>query len=373
MLAAVTPVWAAATLFLTEPPPDDPYLRSTEDGNVVVRGEVTSDDPIESVRFVFNPPLEEGSERCKSSLVGSPNVSIGQDPKMATFELRIISPCNRSHRVDATVVHRAPLDAPVLGGVTRPADANASSSFGVAVPPAEVEGLKASYDEGSKKVSLSWTANSEPDLIGYRVERNPPGPDGFMPVGGMVSDTSFTDTLTVDEEHRYRVVAVRSGPDASLSRISGEPSSLVTTGPDRPEPTVPDTTIFRPPPLANSSGSGGGGRGGSSGGGGSSRGDAPQIRRGPVTTLDDGFSQNLPFDPSQTTTPLPPTTGTVSPEDAAVLAIDDDRTEEDDRRATMVPIAGGLALMMGAVHLRLLSKRAGAPELPIYRTPGPPR
>ncbi len=353
MLAVAASAWAAATMEFGQPAPSDPYFRSTDDGNVVVRGRVTSKDPIESVSFAFDPPLGDADE-CSGSFVNEPGqLTVDPGEMSATFELVIAAPCNRSHAVTATVTHKDPL---VLG-VARPRpETSGPVRFGVAVPPAPVQDLEATYDAASKKVNLTWAPNSEPDIVGYRVEGNPPGPDGFQPIGGTVLETNFTDTLTVDEEHRYRVVAVRSGPDATIREVLGEPSDIITAGPDRPEPTVPDTTVVRAPPSASRGGSAAGGnRGGS----------AARPSRGSVTTVDNGFTKDLPFDPRQTTT-VPASPSPVPPEDAAVLAIDDDRAQEDDRRATLVPIAGGLALMMGAVHLRLLSKRAAEPELPVY-------
>lgn len=355
MFAVVGPVLAAATMELEQPRRDDPYFRSTDAGNVVVRGTVSSgnrDNRIEAVEFAFTPGLE-ASGPCRETFVNDPGeVTIASDELTATFELVISAPCNRSHEVAATVTYRDPL---VLGIARPDPQTTGPVRFGVAVPPARVTGVKATYDPATKKVDLTWAPNGEPDLVGYRVERNPPGPDGFEPVGGVVDGTSLTDTLAVDEEHRYRVVAIRSGPDDRIREVVGEFSDIVTSGPDRPEPTVPDTSR---PPSGSRAGSTAGNRSGSGGG-------TPQPRRGSATTIDSGFNRDLPFDPRQTTTVLA-APSPVPPEDAAVLAIDDDRAEEDDRRATLVPIAGGLALMMGAVHLRLLSKSAAAPELPVY-------
>ncbi|HSH23717.1 MAG TPA: fibronectin type III domain-containing protein [Acidimicrobiales bacterium] len=356
-LAIAAPVWAAATMTLDEPSANDPYFRSTEAGEVVVRGTVTADEDtrIERITFTFTPSLEEGGA-CASSLVEE-KVSVEQaEERSAAFELVIASPCNRSYEVTATVTHKDPL----AFGLTRPPEqTTVPVRFAVAEPPAPVKGLKATYEPDGKKVNLTWSPNSEPDIIGYRIERNPPGPDGFKPLPGMVNATTFTDTLDIDEEHRYRVVAIRSGPDARITEIAGEPSSLATAGPDRPEPTVPDTTLLRPPPPAATGRTGSGAKS-------NARTAAPQARRGPVTTIDDGFGKTLPFDPSQTIIPDAPA---VPPEDAAVLAIDDARSDLDDRRATLIPIAGGLALLMAAVHMRLLSKRAAEPELGVYSRP----
>ncbi|MDQ3461613.1 MAG: hypothetical protein M3471_01050, partial [Actinomycetota bacterium] len=120
-------------------------------------------------------------------------------------------------------------------------------------------------------------------------------------------------------------------------------------------PTLPDdipAPNSRPPESA----------GGSGGGGSTQRATPAPSPSRPNSNI---FEETLPFDPSQTT--LPPPTTTEPPEDAAVLAEFDDPTQ-DDRRATLVPVAGGLALVVGAMHLFLLSKRAGEPEdIPMSR------
>ncbi len=365
LLALAAPAWAA-TMSFDNPRQDDPYFRSADDGNVVVRGTVTSDDrnkEIEGVTFAFSPGLE-ASGPCREAFVNDPGeITIADDAQSASFELVISAPCNRSHEVAATVTYRDPL---ALGLVRPEPETTRPLRFAVAVPPAPVQGVKATYDPATKKVELSWARGPEPDLIGYQVERNPPGPDGWAPLGGRVTGTSFTDTLTVDDEHSYRVLAIRSGPDATIRELLSEPdkAKVVKSGPDRPEPTVPDTALVRPPASSSASSRASANRGGGGG--------AAPARRGTAATIDDGFNRNLPFDPSATTT-IPASPDSVPPEDAAVLAIDDDSTDEDSRRATMVPIAGGLALMMAAVHLRLLAKRAAEPELPIYATSEPRR
>ncbi|SDP65668.1 fibronectin type 3 domain-containing protein [Klenkia soli] len=81
-------------------------------------------------------------------------------------------------------------------------------------PPAVPSGLAAA--RGEQRVTLSWTANTEPDLAGYRVLR-----DGREVA--TVTGTSYTDTgLTDDQAYAYRLVAVdthgnRSAPTASVS------------------------------------------------------------------------------------------------------------------------------------------------------------
>lgn len=346
MLAIAAPVWAAATMTVTSPSGSPPTFTSSAPitGTLKVEGE----ERLRQADFSLSR-VPEG-DRCATEIAeGQRTLSmVDNNATEADFSLDVALPCNGDYELAAKVTYAEP----VAAGVSLSEEVEDETfRFGVAIPPAEVKGLEATYEPEGKKVKLTWSPNSEPDIIGYRIERNPPGPDGFKPLPGTVVDTTFTDTLDIDEEHRYRVVALRPGPGAS--QIAGEPSALVAAGPDGPEPTVPDATLLRPPPAAT-------GRSGS----GAKTNTVPQARRGPVTTIDDGFGKNLPFDPSQTTSI--PDAPAVPPEDAAVLAIDDNPSDVDGRRATLIPIAGGLALLMAAVHMRLLSKRAAEPELGVY-------
>lgn len=351
MLAVAAPVWAAASMTVTSPSGSPPTFTSS--APITGKLKVEEQERLRQADFSLSR-VPEG-DRCATEIAEEQRTLMLNNAMEADFSLDVALPCNGDYELAAKVTY----DKPLAAGVSLSEEVQDETfRFGVAIPPAAVKGLKATYEPEGKKVKLTWSPNSEPDIIGYRIERNPPGPDGFKPLAGTVADTTFTDTLDVDEEHRYRVVALRPGPGAS--EIAGEPSSLVTAGPDRPEPTVPDTTLLRPPPPAAAGRTGSGAKTNTGA-------TAPQVRRGPVTTIDDGFGKTLPFDPSQTTSI--PDAPAVPPEDAAVLAIDDARSDLDDRRATLIPIAGGLALLMAAVHMRLLSKRAAEPELGVYSRP----
>ncbi len=349
MLAVAAPAWAVPTLTLTSPEGSPPTFSAPGS----IRGTLETEERERLRQADFSLSTKPGGEACSTDVPDDQRTLVLDNVPVADFALDVAFPCNGDYELKTIVTY----DKPIAVGVSLATETyEATSRFGVAIPPNPVSGLKGSYDAAAKKVTLTWTKNPEPDVVGYRVERNPPGADGFGALGDLVSGTSVTDTLATDEEHRYRVVAVRPGPGGSEIVGSTREADIITAGPERPEPTVPDTTVVRAPPSASRGGSAAGGnRGGS----------AAQASRGSVTTVDNGFTKDLPFDPRQTTT-VPASPSPVPPEDAAVLAIDDDRAQEDDRRATLVPIAGGLALMMGAVHLRLLSKRAAEPELPVY-------
>jgi len=93
----------------------------------------------------------------------------------------------------------------------------------VDLPPAEPTGLVAIPGPGEGEISLSWDANSEPDLDHYRLERDTtpafgPGSEPFdLPA------TSYQDSgLVPGGTYYYRVIAVdlalnESGPSAAAS------------------------------------------------------------------------------------------------------------------------------------------------------------
>jgi hypothetical protein len=311
-----------------------------------ITGKVTGEagQTIENLDFELIPvpetPAKDPEDPC---FVETPSSLVfAEGNSTEDFDLELDFPCNRSYRLEATVGYSDGNLTDFLG--TDPV--TSSVNFRVAIPPAQIEGVTATFDEGTREVRLAWTRNAEPDLLGYFIERNPPGPAGFARIGPellLPDQTTFTDP-GIEDEHRYRVTAVRRGPASPLDQIQGEPSRSLQAGPER---TASDEI---PAPGSTPSATSGGG-------GGSARRTAPAPSQGrPNSNI---FEETLPFDPSQTTIPESTTTG--PPEDAAVLAEFDDEAE-GDRRATMVPIAGGLALVVGAMHLFLLSKRAGEPE-----------
>lgn len=358
LLAVAPPAFAAPSLTLTGPSGEPPVFDETGEfdgrqGVIVVQGAISADNPIESVSFAFDPPVEGGAPGCEGEIIEQPAFipdPDDQQDKTGTVELVLTSPCNRTSEMRATIVHQ---DLAV--GVGRPAPAEAKGQFSVAIPPRQVRGLRAGYDAATREVRLDWAPNPEPDLIRYYIERDPEGRDpvtriGEVPAGG----TSFVDP-NVGGEFRYQVTAVRRGAGPG-EEIEGDGSLPQKAGVPAPGPTVPDT----PPPATGDSGPPSRGAAGSSSGGG---GSTPRSRA-PSSNI---FEETLPFDPSRTTTiPADRPAPTDARGDAAVLAeFDDGVSDEDQRRATLVPVAGGLALIVGALHLFLLSRRAGESDIPI--------
>jgi hypothetical protein len=348
LLLAATPASAAEpTVEWTRPTVDKPVL--TEPKPIEGTVAVPENQTVQALAFTLEPTsgTDDPENPCLVDL-DPENIDVAEDKR--SFSLDVEFRRNCSYEVAVTVEYCTnALTCGVLGNPKT----TATLDFDVAIPPAQVSGLKGAYDPGSKEVRLTWNGNTEVDLRGYRVERNPPGRAGFETVAELgKGETAFTDK-DIAAEHRYRVVAVREGPTGVP--IPGTPSTVVTAGPDAPEPTVPEVTPTTRGTTATTRGSAtaGGGR--------------PTVRKRTATTVDTGFSRDLPFDPSQTTTSQLPTTTSSEPEgQAAVLAEFDDDEGGDDQRATLVPIAGGLALLMSAVHVRLFSKRLEDDEIPVF-------
>lgn len=80
--------------------------------------------------------------------------------------------------------------------------------------PAAPTGLVATA--GTEEVQLTWQPNTEPDLLGYQIERLVAGE--FVVVGE-TTETTFIDPVEPGE-HQYRVIAVRN----SVARSTGRPS-----------------------------------------------------------------------------------------------------------------------------------------------------
>lgn len=341
LLLSASPASAEPKVNWTNPTIEKPTI--TADGPLTGTITPAGEEQVEDVRveLIAEPPTDSPEDPC---LVVPEHETVVADDKLS-FTTDVVFPRNCKYRLAVTVEYCSNIaDCTVL----RPDPATPELPFSVAIPPAPVGGLEAAYNADGKKVDLTWAAQDDPDFLRYDIERNPPGPEGFVPLGTATNNT-YTDTLPTDEEHRYQVVAVFRGPEPG-SELRGEASDPVTAGPDSPALTVPDAPAPNQPRD-----SGGGGSRTNGGGGGTAR---PRT----LTTVDDGFGQNLPFDPSATTT-MPPTQ--VPRGDAAVVAQFDDDSDESDRRGVLIPVAGGLALIVGAAHMALLSKRASEPDIPI--------
>ena len=93
--------------------------------------------------------------------------------------------------------------------------------------PSAPSGLSKSVD--GQTVSLSWSANPEPDLLGYRVETST---GAEWTVVAETSDTTYRAEVSPGD-HAYRITAVRSSPTMEGGRPSqpSEPIAVTVEAP----------------------------------------------------------------------------------------------------------------------------------------------
>ena len=248
--------------------------------------------------------------------------------------------------------------------------------FSLRVPPAVPGGFKAVV-EPDRTVVASWTANREPDLIGYQVQRSPEGANKYEEVG-QTADTSFRDTAPAGD-WRYRVVAVRAGAnDSELVASNPTNASVVTVTAPPPAPVEGDGSGAGSGTSDNGGSAGTGGSG--AGGSGTSSGGRAIATAGKVdlsgfaalldqnrrpaarpSEPDPGFGETLPFQaPTDElgTEDQQEELGASDPEGSQlglgqtpISALDDD----GDRRRSVSFLAGGLlafVMMMQVLWLK---------------------
>lgn len=82
--------------------------------------------------------------------------------------------------------------------------------------PAQTQGLKAAVN--GAEVALTWTANSETDIAGYRLYRSEGTAAPVLVTAANISGTQFVDTTTADGRYQYTVRALDlSGNEGDVS------------------------------------------------------------------------------------------------------------------------------------------------------------
>ena len=254
-------------------------------------------------------------------------------------------------------------------GTERPIDFNGAETspplvrtFSVERPPAAPGGLTASVNEAKRTVTLSWDANTEPDLIGYCWSYAVGGQSG--------KDKCLTGTRVVHDlgtlpagQYQYSVYAVRSAADGSdgggIASATSAKTATVKSGP--------------PVALAGGTPSTGGSSGGSTSSSGGNRsstsssssapragtrvdlgafgnllGNRSELPRAPGTRsdqeLDSGFSADLPFAGS-------PRTSIVTGETAADELSGEPVVSSDGRPESLLFLAAGLLVTVILMHV----------------------
>jgi len=249
-----------------------------------------------------------------------------------------------------------------------PVSTRATTAFNIEVAPAPPANVTAVANP-DRSVTVSWSRNSEPDLVGYQVQRRPAGGGDFQPAGSAVpqpadgSTVQWTDTSTVPTggQFEYLVVAVRPDGDGRVSDRAtsastgaavsvpapagapggpGGPGGPTAAGPGGIAATGPGGafTTGAPSSLDLSSFIAGGGA-------------PPKVSVPGGVQLPDGtFAATLPF-------------GSKNDSDATEPGSVEILGQSASRRTLLLPVATGLLLCLLALHLRRFSRRLLTPPL----------
>lgn len=146
------------------------------------------------------------------------------------------------------------------------------NSFTVDALPA-TPSITAATDTKTRFVTVSWSANTEPDMVGYEVQKE--SSTGTWTAFAVTDRTSIVDesTATKGGTYRYQVRALRQSaqPDKLNPSLYSSPAAATVAA-----PPTPPTSTTQPPGGGGSGGeeettpgTGSGGTGGSTGGAGS--------------------------------------------------------------------------------------------------------
>ena len=220
-----------------------------------------------------------------------------------------------------------------------------STVISVAVPPAPITVVNARWDSDVEAVEVIFEPLGEDqlavDAIGYRVERAGPDGDAFAPVGddlGVDDEPVVLDTPDTGGEYRYRVRAIRAGPDGPVLSVAAATAvGEVTVPGEVVEPTTTTTTAARSGTVRT-----GGRRSGVI----VTRGSTPG-RSGPPTTADTGFDETIDYGDRQ------PRQELAGQEEGQSII----RTEGEGA-GLVAPVAGALVLLGWAGHIAYLNRLA---------------
>jgi hypothetical protein len=339
---------------------------------------VTIDSPAANRVFETETVAVNGSANVDNGLLfsmkdvslsaGSQSTTVTCDKTPCDFSWSPSFPLNGSYELKVTGTQKT-----ILLGSTG-SSTTATRSFGVAAPP-KAPTLDPPQVTGDRTVALSWSRNTEGDLLYYAVFRADPGSTKFNKIGENVkqptsgSKVTFTDTTTTfaGGDYTYRVAAVRKGVGtAEVSSTSKQAAASVpappttTVAPGAPgSPQAGPTTTAKPGPpggvdlnnfLASRA--------------------APKVLTPPTTPElpDTGFNENLPFGARPPGDDAEPGDEQATPPDDGVISV----VEQLRGGRPLVPVAAGLILLLLAMHLRLLNRRvkAGGGDLPVEPSTG---
>jgi len=280
-----------------------------------------------------------------------------------------------------------------------PAFGSASDTFAqinsvVANPAATPSGLALTFNDGTQKLTVSWNANTEPDITKYLLNETINSKLttwSLTPSQAHCTSTAcnWSRQITTYGTYSYTVAAVRNAPGTQSGSVQSQPSSSKSATFADPNPTTTTTQ----PPAGGSGGTtgtttgGSGGSTGSTGGSSSSRtGESATVSGFRVVQIagggpgnvsssgsasgrvigggggglvgegeepDTGFQEKLPYKTGQKSDDQPQNI-------AQAIANIPSRviTDEAARKTAMSITAVGLLLFVFAMQVRYITRRA---------------
>lgn len=246
LFAAVTPAFAQTGVTARVTSPGD---GQTLVGSVGVSAEASASAGVRNVKLMIEDVVVASAE--PSSLRS--NVSLGYTWNTASW----------GGGISRNGWYQIKVEATSNGGATDRKFINVKIDNAPSTPSNFTHSVR------GQTVSLSWAANPEPDITGYRLEV---GSGGTWSVLKETTSTSYAAEVAPGT-YQYRVSALRSSPTVA----GGRPS----------DPSAPIALTVEAPPASQTGGGGGGGYGGGGGGGGIGGGD-PRVygRDGRATARD---------------------------------------------------------------------------------------
>ena len=285
------------------------------------------------IAFTWNSkriPAANGAENCEGG-TGTVLPSGGSLSTNNTYKIRVTATTFGVPTPD-----QADTDEPFSGVVT------------INNAPATPSNVALSHNKDAKTIKVSWGRNAEPDVSDYRVQEcvvdksSKPCEDNLWKTKADVRGQALEVKAENPGIYRYRVIALR--PTATGATIISEPASAkgdpteievvadpevtTTTQPGTPPDTTPITvtkTVVKPTRRVQRA--------------------APEVVQRIVEEAP-GYNTNLPYNGEGAET--------------ASSGLGGDAGEGEGQRAILIPLAGGALLLVFAMQVHYLNRRAGA-------------
>ncbi|MBI2169210.1 MAG: hypothetical protein HYU28_06875 [Actinobacteria bacterium] len=297
--------------------------------------------PSAAVRFQWNTertPASGGDENCEGNGVLPSGGSLS---KNGTYKIRVTA---------ETWGAGGNEQQPGQGVNT---DDESSGDLAVSNAPKAPTGVKLSYDKGKSTITIEWNKNTEPDVSKYRlqeciVDKSSKPCDEWKTLAD-VSSTAASVEATKPNIYRYRVAALRPNAsnqtmvseyasakgDPTEIEVKEDPPETTTSQPQATAETVPPTpitvtkTVVQPTRRVQRA--------------------APEVVQR-IVEEEPGYESKLPYQESG--------------EAIGGLPIDESGQGEG-QRAILIPLAGGALLLVFAMQVHYLNRRAHAGLEPV--------